>query len=77
MLPGLTAAAFPMPALTVPAIDTIGVPSECLLLKNMFDPSLEVCKGEFYILATSFSKYVFILKFLDLTLINVADRAGF
>lgn len=25
----------------VPSIDTIGVPSECLLLKNMFDPSVE------------------------------------
>lgn len=48
MLPGLAAAAgFPMPAITVPAIDTIGVPSECLLLKNMFDPSLEVRWGNF------------------------------
>ncbi|KAJ7967135.1 RNA-binding protein 39 [Quillaja saponaria] len=28
-------------AATVPSIDTIGVPSECLLLKNMFDPNDE------------------------------------
>ena len=27
-----------------PAADTVGVPSECLLLKNMFDPKLEVFK---------------------------------
>lgn len=26
----------------IPTIDTIGVPSECLLLKNMFDPKDEV-----------------------------------
>lgn len=45
MLPGLTAASFSMPALTGPSIDTVGVPSECLLLKNMFDPSSEVCIG--------------------------------
>ena len=40
MLPGLTP--FSMPALTVPPVDTIGTPSECLLLKNMFDPNSEV-----------------------------------
>lgn len=40
VLPGLTAASFSMPALT-PSIDAVGVPSECLLLKNMFDPSSE------------------------------------
>lgn len=28
---------------TLSMVDTMGVPSECLLLKNMFDPSLEVC----------------------------------
>ncbi|PON45067.1 Splicing factor-like protein [Parasponia andersonii] len=28
-------------AVTVPSLDTIGVPSECLLLKNMFDPTTE------------------------------------
>lgn len=43
VLPGLTAASFSMPALT-PSIDAVGVPSECLLLKNMFDPSSEVCR---------------------------------
>lgn len=30
------------PNATVPTIDTIGVPSECLLLKDMFDPKIEV-----------------------------------
>lgn len=33
-----------IPVLTSPSIDTIGVPSECLLLKNMFDPENEVVK---------------------------------
>ncbi|KAH6833013.1 Splicing factor [Perilla frutescens var. hirtella] len=41
VLPGLTAAGFSMPAVTDSTIDTIGVPSECLLLKNMFDPTSE------------------------------------
>lgn len=46
----LAAPIAPIPALgglqvasvTVPSIDTIGVQSECLLLKNMFDPAAEV-----------------------------------
>ncbi|KAL6525968.1 hypothetical protein OROHE_015492 [Orobanche hederae] len=40
LLPGLAAAALSMPALTIPS-DSVGVPSECLLLKNMFDPNAE------------------------------------
>ncbi|KAL2459981.1 Splicing factor [Abeliophyllum distichum] len=40
-LAGLAAASLSVPAAAVPSIDTIGVPSECLLLKNMFDPKLE------------------------------------
>ncbi|CAL0316221.1 unnamed protein product [Lupinus luteus] len=32
---------FPTAAATIPSIDTIGVPSECLWLKNMFDPNDE------------------------------------
>ncbi|CAI9769794.1 unnamed protein product [Fraxinus pennsylvanica] len=41
-LAGLAAACLSVPAAAaVPSIDTIGVPSECLLLKNMFDPKLE------------------------------------
>ncbi|KAG9147481.1 hypothetical protein Leryth_007291 [Lithospermum erythrorhizon] len=31
----------PSSGIPVPAMDTVGVPSECLLLKNMFDPKLE------------------------------------
>lgn len=31
-----------VPTSAVPTIDTIGVPSECLLLKDMFDPKVEV-----------------------------------
>ena len=41
-LAGLPGAGLQVPAVTVPSIDTIGVPSECLMLKNMFDPKLEV-----------------------------------
>lgn len=41
-LAGLTAAALSVPAITVPSVDIVGVPSECLLLKNMFDPNSEV-----------------------------------
>lgn len=33
---------FPTATAAIPTIDTIGVPSECLLLKNMFDPKEEV-----------------------------------
>ncbi|XP_057966437.1 uncharacterized protein LOC131156624 isoform X2 [Malania oleifera] len=40
-LVGLPGAGLPVPSTTVPSVDMIGVPSECLLLKNMFDPSLE------------------------------------
>ncbi|KAJ9704473.1 hypothetical protein PVL29_002847 [Vitis rotundifolia] len=40
-LAGLAGAGLQVPAVTVPSIDTIGVPSECLMLKNMFDPKLE------------------------------------
>ncbi|KAL3843348.1 hypothetical protein ACJIZ3_000751 [Penstemon smallii] len=39
VLPGLAAASLSVPS--GPSIDTIGVPSECLLLKNMFDPNSE------------------------------------
>ncbi|XP_039001790.1 RNA-binding protein 39-like [Hibiscus syriacus] len=31
-----------LPTNGIPTIDTIGSPSECLLLKNMFDPTLEM-----------------------------------
>ncbi|KAL3514980.1 hypothetical protein ACH5RR_021882 [Cinchona calisaya] len=40
-LAGFSAAGLSLPALTVPSINTIGIPCECLLLKNMFDPKLE------------------------------------
>ncbi|XWS55117.1 hypothetical protein CRYUN_Cryun10bG0147500 [Craigia yunnanensis] len=30
-----------LPTSGIPTVDTIGIPSECLLLKNMFDPNLE------------------------------------
>lgn len=41
---GLPGGGLQIPMLTSPSIDTIGVPSECLLLKNMFDPGNEVVK---------------------------------
>ncbi|PPS01156.1 hypothetical protein GOBAR_AA19534 [Gossypium barbadense] len=39
-IPGLPGG-LQIPTNGIPTIDTIGTPSECLLLKNMFDPSLE------------------------------------
>ncbi|CAI0468814.1 unnamed protein product [Linum tenue] len=38
---GLPGAGLQIPGAVIPTIDTIGVPSECLLLKNMFDPQSE------------------------------------
>ncbi|XAR72683.1 hypothetical protein NMG60_11019407 [Bertholletia excelsa] len=40
-LMGLPTAGLSVPSVTVPSVDIIGVPSECLLLKNMFDLNLE------------------------------------
>lgn len=37
-----------IPTATIPSVDTIGVPSECLMLKNMFDPKAEVAKLNLY-----------------------------
>ncbi|KAB2043228.1 hypothetical protein ES319_D01G001700v1 [Gossypium barbadense] len=39
-IPGLPGG-LQLPTNGIPVIDTIGSPSECLLLKNMFDPTLE------------------------------------
>ncbi|KAL2323994.1 hypothetical protein Fmac_023052 [Flemingia macrophylla] len=38
---GLTGGNLQIPTATIPSVDTIGVPSECLMLKNMFDPKDE------------------------------------
>lgn len=35
--------ALPAQAILTPAAEPVGTPSECLLLKNMFDPATEVC----------------------------------
>ncbi|XP_028104747.1 RNA-binding protein 39-like [Camellia sinensis] len=40
-LAGLPGGGLSIPPVNVPSVDTIGIPSECLLLKNMFDPKLE------------------------------------
>ncbi|KAJ4715957.1 RNA-binding protein 39-like [Melia azedarach] len=40
-LPGQLGSGLQVPTVSIPAFDTIGVPSECLLLKNMFDPNNE------------------------------------
>ncbi|WOG84183.1 hypothetical protein DCAR_0103364 [Daucus carota subsp. sativus] len=40
-LAGLLAAGSSVPTVNVPSFDIVGVPSECLLLKNMFDPNSE------------------------------------
>lgn len=42
-------AAAPAPVLPSPAYEPIGQPSECLLLKNMFDPATEVCLFVFFL----------------------------
>ncbi|XP_019463309.1 PREDICTED: RNA-binding protein 39-like isoform X1 [Lupinus angustifolius] len=40
--PGVVStAAFPSQFIPTPVAETVGIPSECLLLKNMFDPSTE------------------------------------
>ncbi|KAK9666770.1 hypothetical protein RND81_14G210000 [Saponaria officinalis] len=41
MLGGMPSAGLAIPPVPHPVVDTIGVPSECLLLKNMFDPKIE------------------------------------
>ncbi|RDX94589.1 RNA-binding protein 39, partial [Mucuna pruriens] len=38
---GLASGSLQIPTAAIPSIDTIGVPSECLMLKNMFDPKDE------------------------------------
>ncbi|KAG5128630.1 hypothetical protein JHK82_029465 [Glycine max] len=38
---GLAGGGLQIPTATIPSIDPIGVPSECLMLKNMFDPKDE------------------------------------
>ncbi|XP_057500152.1 uncharacterized protein LOC130784334 isoform X2 [Actinidia eriantha] len=40
-LAGLPGAGLTVPPVAVSSVDILGVPSECLLLKNMFDPKLE------------------------------------
>ncbi|KAJ4966115.1 hypothetical protein NE237_017964 [Protea cynaroides] len=40
-LAGLQGTGLSVPPVIVPSVDSIGVPSDCLLLKNMFDPKLE------------------------------------
>ncbi|KAK8951764.1 Polyadenylate-binding protein RBP47A [Platanthera zijinensis] len=40
-LAGLPAPALAFTSSAIQTVETVGVPSECLLLKNMFDPSLE------------------------------------
>ncbi|KAK1586807.1 hypothetical protein Q3G72_006319 [Acer saccharum] len=39
--PAVAASAIPVPVIPSPATEFIGYPSECLLLKNMFDPATE------------------------------------
>ncbi|KAG8368067.1 hypothetical protein BUALT_Bualt15G0006800 [Buddleja alternifolia] len=41
VLTGLTTAGLAVPSFAAPSIDPIGAPTECLLLKNMFDPNAE------------------------------------
>ncbi|KAK3193527.1 hypothetical protein Dsin_024837 [Dipteronia sinensis] len=41
ILPGQLGTGLQVPTTTFPTIDAIGIPSECVLLKNMFDPTIE------------------------------------
>ncbi|KAF9684510.1 hypothetical protein SADUNF_Sadunf04G0125600 [Salix dunnii] len=41
VIPGLPVAGLQFPATAISTMDTIGVPSDCLFLKNMFDPKTE------------------------------------
>lgn len=63
-LPVIGQSAVPIPAVTTPVIpapvsEFIGYPSECLLLKNMFDPATEVC--DFLVLLSAYFYGVLIL----------------
>lgn len=40
---GQAAVAAPVLPATVLPVEAVGTPSECLLLKNLFDPAIEVC----------------------------------
>lgn len=46
---GLPGGGLQIPTPAIPSIDTIGVPSECLLLRNMFDPKDEVARLHLYL----------------------------
>lgn len=92
MVPPLVAPLVPIPAFaglgsglqvpsTVPAVDTIGVPSECLLLKNMFDPTHEVgtpfhsfASNIFIVLLLLFMSYVLFLGRRNQTLIWISKK---
>jgi hypothetical protein len=39
----IPASVLPTQVMPTPVAEPVGIPSECLLLKNMFDPSTEVC----------------------------------
>lgn len=39
----IPASGLPTQVMPTPVVEPVGNPSECLLLKNMFDPSTEVC----------------------------------
>lgn len=49
--PTVPVPAVPAPVIPNPASEFIGYPSECLLLKNMFDPATEV--SDFLALSTT------------------------
>ncbi|XP_021903643.1 RNA-binding protein 39 isoform X2 [Carica papaya] len=40
-VPVLPGTGLQLPGATIPSVEPIGIPSECLLLKNMFDPNVE------------------------------------
>lgn len=51
--------ALPGQTIPTPATEPVGSPSECLLLKNMFDPATEVCDFLVFFVASSYNILMF------------------
>lgn len=65
-LPVIAQPAVHIPAVTTPVIPSpvtefVGYPSECLLLKNMFDPATEVCFFAWFSSGTFYEVFIPIL----------------
>ena len=72
-LPGQAAISAPtlLGVLPSPASEPIGTPSECLLLKNLFDPTTEVCLALSSLLVNNYSFVPQFSFYLDIDLPNL------